>query len=548
MNRDRCRPALLLLASWCLWIGAAGNFALQADHLRELQAQVMERGVADWGRWGLDPAKYRGWGSHSNRLIPVYTYGMSLDTVRGPNSVYRSAEGVKSLYGVIPENTVNPQSDYFDQTDIYRLQKTAAAAGKKYIILVVFDGMDWQTTQAAAIYRSGKVAYREGRGTGLHFQDYRGAKTDYGYMVTAPYCDEPKVSVDFQMVLTPGGKLGGGYDWKLAGSTPWEAGEDPTYIISRSSSTRHAYADSAATATAMTTGRKTYNDAVNVDQFGRPVPTIAHQLQQQGKAIGVVTNVPISHATPACAYAHNVNRSDYQDLTRDLLGLPSIAHRNAPLPGVDLLIGAGWGETKAEDSEQGMNFVPGNRYLADDDLRRIDAANGGRYQVALRTPGVAGPQVLADAVKDGVANQRRLFGYFGAMAGHLPYRTADGNYNPTAGNKPAEEYTPADLHENPTLAQMTQAALSYLEHSPNGFWLMVEVGDVDWANHDNNIDNSVGATISGDDAFRAITDWVEAKDAWNETAVILTADHGHYLVLDQPEALIPPAESQNAGN
>ena len=39
--------------------------------------------------------------------------------------------------------------------------------------------------------------------------------------------------------------------------------------------------------------------------------------------------------------------------------------------------------------------------------------------------------------------------------------------------------------------------------------------------------------------FRAVTDWVEAHDCWDETAVIVTADHGHYLVLTQPEMLLP---------
>ncbi len=58
---------------------------------------------------------------------------------------------------------------------------------------------------------------------------------------------------------------------------------------------------------------------------------------------------------------------------------------------------------------------------------------------------------------------------------------------------------------------------------------MVEAGDVDWANHANNIDNSIGAVISGDLAFRTITNWVEKHGGWEETAVIVTADHGHFL-------------------
>ena len=74
------------------------------------------------------------------------------------------------------------------------------------------------------------------------------------------------------------------------------------------------------------------------------------------------------------------------------------------------------------------------------------------------------------------------------------------------------------------------------------FWLMIEAGDVDWANHSNNIDNSIGAVLSGDAAFQSVTDWIEANGGWADTAVFVTADHGHYLVLEKPEALLiqPP--------
>ena len=67
---------------------------------------------------------------------------------------------------------------------------------------------------------------------------------------------------------------------------------------------------------------------------------------------------------------------------------------------------------------------------------------------------------------------------------------------------------------------------------------MVEARDVDWANHGNNIDNSIGAVLSGDAAFHAATEWVEANGGWKDTVLLLTADHGHYLVLDKPSALI----------
>ena len=137
---------------------------------------------------------------------------------------------------------------------------------------------------------------------------------------------------------------------------------------------------------------------------------------------------------------------------------------------------------------------------------------------------------------------QRLLGLFGigAAKGHLPFATADGDFQPSIGRAgKVESYTPADLNENPTLADMTFAALTVLGKNQKGFWLMVEAGDVDWANHDNNLDNSIGAVNSGDRAFRVITDWVEKHSNWTETVVIVTADHGHFLWLDRPEGLIP---------
>ena len=66
---------------------------------------------------------------------------------------------------------------------------------------------------------------------------------------------------------------------------------------------------------------------------------------------------------------------------------------------------------------------------------------------------------------------------------------------------------------------------------------MVEAGDVDWANHNNNLDDSIGAVLSGDAAFEAITQWVEENSSWEETALIVTADHGHLMYLDDPLVL-----------
>jgi alkaline phosphatase len=295
----------------------------------------------------------------------------------------------------------------------------------------------------------------------------------------------------------------------------------------------------------MTTGIKTYNDSINVDFEGKQVETIAHQLQRQDFAIGVVTSVPICHATPGAAYAHNVYRDDYQDITRDLLGLRSISHKQDVLPGVDVLIGCGWGEDLREAKEQGSNVEPGNRYLTQADHDRVSS----KYVVAERTPGTNGKELLTAKAQEAIDRGMRLFGFFGyAKNAHLPFRTADGKFDPVKGAKPeVDQYSDGDIDENPRLADMVVAALDVLSQNDHGFWLMVEAGDVDWGNHDNNIDCSIGAVLDGDDAIHAMTDWIEKHAGWDDTVMIVTADHGHYFHLTRPEALAKAGQQAATG-
>jgi alkaline phosphatase len=167
--------------------------------------------------------------------------------------------------------------------------------------------------------------------------------------------------------------------------------------------------------------------------------------------------------------------------------------------------------------------------------------------VAQRTAGRRGAELLAAAAHDAAGRGLRLFGFFGTAQGNLPLRTADGRYDPAAGPADAEadrlrkkyggaiRYSEADLAENPTLADMTRAALDVLGNHER-FWLLVEPGDVDWASHANNIDTCIGAVHSGDDAFRACVAWIEAHGGWDDAAVIVTSDHGHLFVLTDPAA------------
>jgi alkaline phosphatase len=392
------------------------------------------------------------------------------------------------------------------------------------------------------------VAYDSGRGTGFSFQEYRGAPTEFGWCVTSPANDGTKADVDAQALKNPGGETPGGYDPTRGGATPWDPRANVRYLMGRDRERPHAVTDSAASATSLCAGVKTYNDSVNVGPTGEQVMPVARELQERGWVVGAVTSVPVSHATPACAYANNVLRDDYQDIARDQLGEPSVAHR-APLPGLDVLVGGGHGVTVEEEADQGRNFEPGNKYVADSTVAAIDAAAGGRYVVALRTPGRPGAEVLADAARAAIDQGKRLFGFFGTAEGHLPFRTADGGFDPAA--TPPDEasdrlrkkyggtirYTPADLVENPSLADMAVAALDVLAARGERRWLMVEAGDVDWGSHANNIDTTIGAVQTGDTAVAAVFDWIERHGGWDDAAVIVTSDHGHAFVLEDPAAL-----------
>ncbi len=506
--------------------------------------------------------------SHTNRLAPVYVFGRKIDlgSVTGQNSRYRDAEKIKALYGVLPANTLNSGAVYADQSDLYRVQKEAVARGVKHLFIVWFDGLDWPTTQAAAIVKTGKV-YAEGRGSGLLFQDYEaGGTAQYGFVVTSPTHDQNRPDLDAQTVVIPPQSLGGGYDARIAGSNPWSLGplglKAPGYLKGQMANTTdragikeigavlHAFTDSSQSAAEIVSGVKSYNNGVNVTDDGRFVTTLFHELQEQRWKVGTVTSVPFDHVSPAAMYAQNVHRDDYQDIGRAMLGRPGIIQEARQIPlrhGLDVVIGTGFGimTTPKTLAAQGHNGVAGNFYISDTDLAAIDVKNGGRYVVAHTETAVNGGQALKDAASAAASRSARLFGFFGRDGlDHLPYQTADGRYDPapsldfTGKPRAAESYTSADRIEQPTLAQMTEAALTVLAARPaQPFALFIEAGDVDFALHANNLDNAIGAIYSGEEALRIVIRWVESQSNWDESAVIVSSDHGHYLVVDDPAAL-----------
>ncbi|KJD32051.1 alkaline phosphatase [Tamlana nanhaiensis] len=92
-----------------------------------------------------------------------------------------------------------------------------------------------------------------------------------------------------------------------------------TLGLIKTSSTSHTITDSAAGATAFSTGEKTYKRAIGVSKDSVALPTIAEQLKLEGYQTGLISLTSITHATPAAYYAHVVDRDMHEDIAEFLV-------------------------------------------------------------------------------------------------------------------------------------------------------------------------------------------------------------------------------------
>jgi len=72
---------------------------------------------------------------------------------------------------------------------------------------------------------------------------------------------------------------------------------------------------------------------------------------------------------------------------------------------------------------------------------------------------------------------------------------------------------------------MSRAALNVLDNNEQGFFLMIEGGAIDWASHDNQSDRLIEEQVDFDNSVAAVCEWVEQHSSWQDTLVLVTADH-----------------------
>ncbi len=336
----------------------------------------------------------------------------------------------------------------------------------KYIILLIGDGMGANHIEATRKYLSEE----------LSFQSWQGY-----WMSTYP--------------------IDGSYD-------PGQAWDDFYYVTQNTT-------DSAAAATAMFTGIKTANRRISVSADGQTrLYSLTDKARSLGKAVGVVTSVYGSHATPGAWYAHNDDRSNgYAIADEGLWGDPNTTgdytqnaaydggHGNS-LPPVDVFIGSGH---PSWDGGDYINF-PILEKLVEENSDSGDS---------IFTEQIAGLEEAGEILIQSASDPQisRLIALYGGSEGHIDYQLADGS-----GKNP----------EIPSLAEMTKAALQVLTRDTDGFVLLVEGGAIDWASHANNMDQMIGEMVDFNNAVQVVKEWVSSSDnesSWNNTLVIVTGDH-----------------------
>ena len=239
--------------------------------------------------------------------------------------------------------------------------------------------------------------------------------------------------------------------------------------------------DSAASATAMATGQKTYNGAMSVDVAGNPLETVWERAEAHGKATGIVSSVFLIDATPGVWAAHAADRYQYSSIAnQQALGLGTWQDR---LDGVEVLLGAG----AAYYKPQGANGTG--------EINLINELKARGYEYVRK----------ATELRSATAPKDRLLGFFGGVA--MTYVL----------NRPIK----ANLTE-PTLAEMTAKAIDILRRDADGFFLVVEGGAIDWTAHKEDAAGTLHEVVAFDEAIAVASAFAAAS---GDTLLVVTADH-----------------------
>ncbi len=290
---------------------------------------------------------------------------------------------------------------------------------------------------------------------------------------------------------------------------PWETFPHSALVKTYNSDAQTP--DSAGTMSAIMTGVKTRSGVVSVDagvprgdcaaSEGHAVSTLLERAERAGRATGVVSTARITHATPAATYAHSADR-DWEAVTPD----PACHDIAAQLldfdagDGIDVLFGGGR-----------QMFLPSDATDPEDPTVHGLRRDGRDLIEAWRQRHPQGRYLWNEAGFEALPSDFNgpVLGLF--EPSHMKFAT-------DRSTDPAGE---------PSLADMTARAIDLLSRHRRGYFLMVEAGRIDHANHAGNAYRALAEGIALADAVDVALATTRARD----TLIIVTADHAHTLTL-----------------
>lgn len=319
------------------------------------------------------------------------------------------------------------------------------------------------------------------------------------------------------------------------GYAPRTAWEDPDYVI-------EDYTDSAAAATALSTGMKTFGGALGIGMGGDTLVHISEAAKALGKSVGIVSSVPVSHATPAGFIVHNESRRNYEEIARDMF------FRSR----ADVLMAAGHPKYNNDGQPEEMSY----RYVGGSEIWEQLTANDGRTTFTYE----GGHLSVQDASGDGQPDPWHFIESredFQALAsGPAPGRVLgiaraystlnQGRLRDQEAEMPFEQ----PMNENlPSLEELTRASLNVLGQNEKGFFVMIEGGAIDWAGHDNHLGRIIEEQADFNRSVIAAIEWVETHSSWDETLVIVTSDHecGYLTGPEHPRVVKDPVVNRGQG-
>ncbi len=321
---------------------------------------------------------------------------------------------------------------------------------------------------------------------------------------------------------------------QLAVSTYPHPGEyDPEKAWTDSTWIKNPHTDSAAAATAMATGHKTRNGILGMTSRNEPLPNVTEAAKEAGKRAGVVTTVMFSHATPAGFVVHKPARSRYSEIAHEMLAseMDLIFGCGYPTRGKCKYVGgdAVWNSLQKGDTSFNIDGDGKTDFHAGDndgdgkhdawymihDLKDFEAIEHFNMMIA-KGYQESREEKDPDHFQPVGLSEGRILGVPRCYHTLQQERPGDGKALP---------YKVPMQDSLPDLSLLSRAALQALSDDPDGFFLMIEGGAVDWTGHNNQIGRMIEEQTDFIRAVETVVAWIDENGGWEENLLIITADH-----------------------